>query len=504
MSASCTTGTRRPMPCEGATARPMLIRRFRWNLPSTHEELTSGNFLSASALARTRKSVMVTFSAPGTESLSCWRMATASSSRASTVTVNSGMIDFDSAIRRAIVACIRVGSTTSTSGPEARGGVGEGARTGAALPAAAASTSSLTMRPSGPVPWMVARLTPSSEASRRARGDALTSTLPAPRGAPSSSGVPAPLGAGGSGVGGGAFGGGCGEVFGASFAGSLAAGLAAGAVSPMRAIGAPIFAGTPCSTRMFKTPSASDSRSKVALSDSTSAITSPFLTGSPVFFFHSTIVPSSIVSESLGMLTSAIERLPANHLTGQLLDVLAGRNRRLLEGQAVRHRHLRAAQPPDRGVQVVEGALLHAGRDLGGNSVRCPAFLDHEASRCTADRLDDRRPVDGADRAEVDDLGVDILLLQLLGRLVGKHGHPRDADDRDVGAGPANRGLADGRRVVAIRDHTSDVVEAHRLQEHHGIVGADGRLKHAFGIFRRGGSDDQQPGYQPVQHLEAV
>src|SRR5713226_8028993 len=146
---------------------------------------------------------------------------------------------------------------------------------------------------------MVARLTPSSDASRLARGDAFTSSLPAARGAPS-----APLGAGG--VGGGAFGGGCGEVFGASFAGSLAAGLAAEAVSPMLAIGAPILAGTPCSTRMFKTPSASDSRSNVALSDSTSAITSPFLTGSPVFFFHSTIVPSSIVSESLGIFMSVI------------------------------------------------------------------------------------------------------------------------------------------------------------------------------------------------------
>src|SRR5258707_12819439 len=50
---------------------------------------------------------------------------------------------------------------------------------------------------------MLARLTPSSDASRLARGDALTSGLPATRGAPS-----APLGA--DGVGGGAFGGGCG------------------------------------------------------------------------------------------------------------------------------------------------------------------------------------------------------------------------------------------------------------------------------------------------------
>src|SRR6266851_2739218 len=499
MSASCTTGTRRPMPCEGATARPMLIRRFRWNLPSIHEELTSGNFLSARALARTRKSVIVTFSAPGTESLSCWRMATARSTRASTVTVNSGMVDFDSAIRRAMVACMRVGSTTSTSGPEARGGVGEGVRTGAALPAAAASTYSLTMRPSGPLPWMVARLTPSSEASRRARGDALTSTVAAP-----SLPLVARAGSGTAAFGAGGGGGGVFSAFGASFVGSFAAGFAAGAVSPTRAIGAPILAGTPCSTRMFNTPSASDSRSNVALSDSTSAITSPFLTGSPVFFFHSTTVPSSIVSESLGMFMSGIDGLPANDLARQLLDVLAGRDRRLLERQAVWHRHLGASQAPDRCVKVVEAALLHPGRDLRGHAIRRPAFLDHHAAARATDRLHDRRPVDGADRAQVDDLGVDVLLLELLRGLVREHGHPRHADDRDVGARAPDRRLADGSRVVTVRHHAADVVEAHRLEEHHGVVGPDRRLQHAFRILGRCRRDDQQPRDEPVQHLEAV
>src|SRR5438445_2405862 len=437
---------------------------------------------------------MVTFSAPGTESFSCWRMATARSTRASTVTVNSGMVDFASAMRRAIVACIRFGSTTSTSGPLARGGVGEGARAGADFPAAAASTSSLTMRPSGPLPWMLARLTPSSDASRLARGDALTS--------PAAPSLPlvARAGSGAAGFGAGGGGGGAFSAFGASFD----AGFAAGALSPMRAIGAPILAGTPCSTRMFNTPSASDSRSKVALSDSTSAITSPFLTVSPLFFFHSTTVPSSIVSESLGMVTSAIERLPAHHLARQLLDVLARGDGRLLEGQAVRHGHLRAAQAANRGVEVVEGTLLDPGGDLGGHPVRCPALLDDQAPARAPDRLDDRRPVDRTDRAKVDDLGVDVLFLELLRRLVCEHGHPRHPDDRDVRPLAPNRGLSNGRRVVAIGHHPADVVEAHRLEEHHGVVGADRRLQHSLGVFGRGWRDDQQPGDQPVQNLEAM
>src|SRR5207253_2266403 len=149
--------------------------------------------------------------------------------------------------------------------------------------------------------------------------------------------------------------------------------------SPMRAMGAPILAGTPCSTRICRTPSDSASRSKVALSDSTSATTSPAFTSSPLFFFHSTIVPSSIVSESLGMLISGIG-LASDGVAHQALDVFAGRDRRLLERQAVGHRNLGAAEPPDRGVEIVEAPLLHAGRQLRRHAVGRPAFLDHDAA----------------------------------------------------------------------------------------------------------------------------
>src|SRR5258708_3307334 len=255
---------------------------------------------------------------------------------------------------------------------------------------------------------MAARLTPSSAARRLARGDALTSAAAEPSlsllwSARAGSGAGSEGAASSAGFGvssfDAAFGASC---FGASLAGSFGAGLAAGAspAVPIRAMGAPIFAGTPCSTMMSSTPSASDSRSNVALSDSTSAITSPFLTGSPLFFFHSTIVPSSIVSESFGMLISAIERLPADHLSRQLLDILAGRDRRLLEGQAVGHRHLRAAQPSDGGVQVVEASLLHARGDLGGGAVRRPALLDPQPARAAPNRPDRRRPPAWADGTE--------------------------------------------------------------------------------------------------------
>src|SRR5260370_792683 len=95
-------------------------------------------------------------------------------------------------------------------------------------------------------------------------------------------------------------------------------------------------------------------------------------------------------------LTSDIERLPAHDLSCQLLDVLTGRDRNFLERQAVGHRHLRAAQPADRRVEVVEAALLHAGCDLGGHAVRRPALPPHQPPRPTAAPPDDLRTTPGA------------------------------------------------------------------------------------------------------------
>src|SRR5438132_6518380 len=161
--------------------------------------------------------------------------------------------------------------------------------------------------------------------------------------------------------------------------------------SPMRAMGAPILAGTPWSTRICSTPSDSASRSNVALSDSTSARTSPVFTWSPLFFFHSTIVPSSIVSESFGMLISGIG-FTTKCVADQPLDVLARRDGCLLERQAVRHRDFRPAEPADRRVEIVEAPLLHAGRDLRGHAIGRPAFFHHDAPASFADSTPRDRP----------------------------------------------------------------------------------------------------------------
>src|SRR5207253_8821324 len=281
-----------------------------------------------------------------------------------------------------------------------------------------------------------------------------------------------------------------GEVSG-SLGFAFGSGTRSAPASPMRAMGAPILAGTPWSTRICRTPSASASRSNVALSDSTSARTSPVFTSSPLFFFHSTMVPSSIVSESFGIFMSVIylspegeqRRLPgrrpgrlcrrrderkpsgfplislisairvlSERVADQALDVLAGRDRDPLELLVVGHRHLRPSEPADGRVQVIETTLLHARRDLRGHAIGRPAFLDDDAAARLAHRIDDGLPVDGSDRAQVDDLGVDVFLLELLGGLVGEHGHPGDTNDGHVGAIAAQRRLAQRRGVIAGRD----------------------------------------------------
>src|SRR5947209_7653879 len=356
-----------------------------------------------------------------------------------------------------------LGATTSTSGPLGRSAVGCGLRRSdlGRLPPAAI-TSSLTMRPSGPDPFSDARSTPISAARRLASGEALTPSCCWPSSPPRSRGVGCEAAGGASGavcfgaadfcagsrssatcaVGSGSFGL---DPAAPSFFGGASFAAGSAPASPIFATGAPILAGTPCSTRICSVPSASASRSNVALSDSTSARTSPVFTSSPLFFFHSTMVPSSILSDSFGILMSGIylspageqrrlpgrrpgrlcrrrdERkpsgfpliffmsgigLPAEAYADQALDVLACRDRRLFQAEAVRHRHLRAAQPANRRIEVVEAPLLHAGGELGGHAVRRPTLLDDHAAARLAHRVHDGLPVDGTDRAQVDNLGV--------------------------------------------------------------------------------------------------
>src|SRR3954453_7283051 len=133
-----------------------------------------------------------------------------------------------------------------------------------------------------------------------------------------------------------------------------------------------------------------------ALSVSISARTSPFSTLSPGCLSHLAIVPSSMVSLRRGIDTSGMGDLPSSASGSNAverlvddLDEMAGVGQRgQLQRLGVGERDLGHRDPADRGVQVVEGALLDGGRDLGADAVAQPVLLHDDGLAGLADGLD--------------------------------------------------------------------------------------------------------------------
>ena len=82
--------------------------------------------------------------------------------------------------------------------------------------------------------------------------------------------------------------------------------------------------------------------------------------------------------------------------------------RRVLEVLRVGHRHLGHPDALDRRVEVVEARVLHARGDLRRDAVGRPALLDAEHAVGLRHGLGDRLHVERAQRAQVDDLRLDI------------------------------------------------------------------------------------------------
>ncbi len=123
-----------------------------------------------------------------------------------------------------------------------------------------------------------------------------------------------------------------------------------------------------------------------------------------------------------------------------------------------------------------------------------------------ASALADEHEIERAQRARVDDLAGDVvLLLEQVGRLLGGQRHPRDADERDVLALAHDPRPAEVEREVLVLGHVAALaVQVLVLDEDHRVVVADGRLEQTLGVcgVRRHG--DQQAGHVEVECLEAV
>ena len=140
---------------------------------SVNWTLTARWRMSAAAHTFTSTSVTVTRSSGSSSRRRSTSWFTASMS-AEMTSWKTG-ISHASVSRRAIVRRTEVSGTRSTPSATragSAGGAAAGAAAGAA-PGARRSTSSATIRPSGPVPLTDARSTPCSRASRRASGEAL-------------------------------------------------------------------------------------------------------------------------------------------------------------------------------------------------------------------------------------------------------------------------------------------------------------------------------------------
>ena len=162
--------------------------------------------------------------------------------------------------------------------------------------------------------------------------------------------------------------------------------------------------------------------------------------------------------------------------TAATMSVHAG-DECLLEGRRGRDAGVGDTDPLDRGVQVPEGLVRDAGRDLGPEAPGHVGLVrDHEASRALQ-AGDHRGGVERRDPARVDDVGLHALGGEL-GRGLERDGeHGPERDDRGVIARPhraraAHRldrraeGDLAGQRVVegAMLDHDGGIVARDRCQ----------------------------------------
>src|SRR5208283_133237 len=364
-------------------------------------------------------------------------------------------------------------------------------RGAAAARASAAFTSRSIMRPCGPVPVMAARARPASFAIRRASGEAKTRGPRSPLrsiGAAETAVVTAGAASG---------------VFSLAGRGPLATDFASSpspAIKPMT-----LLTGTsavPAGTTIFaSTPSSMASTSMVALSVSISASTSPGLILSPSFFSQRERLPFSMVGESAGMRISiGMERLTSScgstieHRFGRRDDLICIRHRKLFEICCIRHRHILAANPHDRRVEIIKGVFHDFCHDFGTDAALRPAFLDGDTAAGFLYRLDNRFAIHRADRAQIDDFGVNALEFQCLCRLQGMNHADAEGNDSDILARAGDPCLADGDKKIIELGHFEFVsIKDFFFEKNDRVWVADRALQKPLGISRRKGHDDFEP-----------
>src|SRR3989338_8974900 len=267
----------------------------------------------------------------------------------------------------------------------------------------ARSMSSRVIAPSGPVPVTRAGSTPSSSASRLAAGEIRRRAGTGAAGGGGATGTPAS--------------------------------------SRIRASTVPVGTVAPGWTRIFSiTPPTKTSTSMSPLSVSTSAMISPRFTVSPGCFRQTISVPAVMSAPRIGITNSTTA---AEHLLDRGNDGRRLRQRGVLHVLRVRHRDLGAADARHRPVEVVEAALHDPRAHLPGAAAPPPPLLHDHGAVGPGDRGEDARGVEGTERAQVDDLGLDPLHGEPVGGLQRLAERAPVGDEGEGVPRPADLGAAD-------------------------------------------------------------
>src|SRR6266478_9817849 len=387
----------------------------------------------------------------------------------------------------------RSGRTSSWASGSGRGG--GRAWTGApVLFSACSSTSAFITLPCGPEPWSAPRSTPISRAIRRVTGVART-FRPSPL--PACALICAPCadapacGCGRLAV---CRGAGCpacsaGRLGAACAAAPVAAAWDAPSTSRTMRVEC-TFAMSPSLPTVFTTlPRRGLGMVTVALSVITSTSGWSSTIWSPAFTSHLTISPSTTPSPMSGSLNSNwdMSGLVGFQLAQRLQD--PRRERQVIVFQRVRERRVPARDAGDGGLQGGEAALLDERADLRREATGTRRLLHDGAAAGLAHAARDGLDVQRPERAQVDELRVELRgLLHRLQRLV-EHGAPGHHGHAPAFAGDLR--LADGDGVLTFRNFPfRRPVDALRLHEDDRIVLADGGDQETLRVEGIGRADD--------------
>ena len=156
-------------------------------------------------------------------------------------------------------------------------------------------------------------------------------------------------------------------------------------------------------------------------------------------------------------------------------------------------RYLRAGEPGDGAVEVVECLLGHHRRYLSAVATEPVVLINHEALAGLAHGIEDGFLVERPKRPEIDDLDTDPFVHDDVGGLerVVRHQPVRDHGELRALAGHGR--TAERDCVVRIRHVTADrSVHLLVLEEEHRIVVPDRGPQQALGVVWRGRDDDLQ------------